>query len=87
VINLRSPTPFEEVYHTAQFNLDGGAGPNFYTRYGYLSLGGILAAGDSYKGNLYEAFAQGASKRMFEEYLRQNPPGQRKISDRPISKK
>ena len=61
VANFRSAIPFEEAYHTAQFASDGA----FYSTYGLLSIGGLLSMGDSYKGNLYEAFAQGASNQMF----------------------
>jgi len=61
VANFRSAIPFEEAYHTAQFASDGA----FYSTYGLLSVGGLLSIGDSYKGNLYEAFAQGASNQMF----------------------
>ena len=62
VANFRSAIPFEEAYHTSQFASDSG----FYSTYGLLSLGGLLSIGDSYKGNLYETFAQGASQQMFE---------------------
>lgn len=62
VANFRSPTGFEEAYHTAQFASDSG----FYSTYGILSIGGLLATGDSYNGNAYEAFAKGASRQMFE---------------------
>lgn len=64
VANFRSAVPFEEAYHTAQFASDG----SFYSTYGLLSIGGLLSTGDSYKGNLYEAFAQGASHQMFDAY-------------------
>ena len=59
---FRSPTGFEEAYHTAQFAFNR----EFYTSYGLLSLGGLLSMGDSYNGNVYEAFAKGAAKQMFE---------------------
>ncbi len=62
VANFRSPTGFEEAYHTAQFASNSG----FYFTYGILSIGGLLATGDSYNGNVYEAFAKGASQQMFE---------------------
>src|SRR5690606_37187716 len=57
VANFRSATGFEEAYHSAQFAADG----RFYTTYGILSFGGLLSTGDSYNGNLYEAFAKGAA--------------------------
>lgn len=62
VANFRSPTGFEEAYHTSQFASDS----SFYSTYGILSLGGLLSIGDSYNGNLYEAFAKGASKQMYQ---------------------
>lgn len=63
VANFRSPTGFEEAYHTAQFAMDGGAG--FYSHYGMLSVGGFLSGLGAYNGNLYEAFAKGASNQMY----------------------
>lgn len=62
VANFRSTTGFEEAYHTAQFASNRG----FYSTYGTLSLGGLLATGNSYSGNVYESFAKGAANQMFE---------------------
>jgi len=64
VANFRSAIPFEEAYHTAQFASDSA----FYSTYATLSIGGMLSMGDSYKGNAYEAFAQGASRQMLNAY-------------------
>lgn len=61
VANLRSPTGFEEVYHTAQFASEGSA---FYPSYEVNSIGGWLATGDAYNGNLYEVFAKRAASEM-----------------------
>ncbi len=63
VANFRSPAGFEEAYHTSQFASDG----SFYSTYGVLSVGGFLAKGDWYNGNLYEAFAKGWSKQMYAQ--------------------
>ena len=61
VANFRSRTGFEEVYHTSQFASEGSA---FYPSYAANSIGGWLATGDGYNGNLYEVFAKRAASEM-----------------------
>ncbi len=70
VLGFRSPVPFEEAYRTAQFASDGG--PDFYPHNILLSGGGLLFQGDKYRSNVYEAFAQGASRVMFENWKTEN---------------
>jgi RHS repeat-associated protein len=66
--NFQSDAPFEEVFHTAQFSLDGGG--QFYREYG-LSYAANVALGmglfGSYENDVEEAFAKGASKQMHSE--------------------
>jgi hypothetical protein len=66
VTSFDTDTPFEEIYHTAQFASDGGA--DFYNRYGQQSVGGFLQGIGLYDGNVYENFAKGAAKDMREAY-------------------
>lgn len=66
VTSFEKETPFEEVYHTAEFASDGGA--DFYNRYGQQSVGGFLQGFGAYNGNVYERFAKGAAKEMRESY-------------------
>jgi len=63
--NFRSAAAFEEIVHTAQFAMSGGAG--FYSNYWMLTVGGALSGEGGYYGNIDEAFAQGASRQMFDE--------------------
>ena len=66
VAGFRSPTTMEEVYHSGQFESDGGAG--FYRPYLLGTVGGWLSKADSYNGNHYEAFAKGAANEMYDAY-------------------
>ena len=68
VISFNSDTPFEEAYHSSDFASENGAG--FYRPYLLGAIGGLLTDEGYYKGDHYEAFAQGAAKRMYEDYLR-----------------
>lgn len=69
-----SKDPFEEIYHSADFAAEGGGG--FYTPYSANIVGGVIATGDGYRGNLQETFAKGAAKEMYETYrYRQRGPG------------
>ncbi|WP_347270748.1 hypothetical protein [Rhizorhabdus histidinilytica] len=70
VVQFNSPTPFEEAYHSAQFEADGGAG--FYRPYVLGIVGGILSGKGNYQGIPYEAFAHGAANEMYKTYAKRS---------------
>lgn len=66
VTSFAEDTPFEEVYHTAQFAQDGNSA--FYNKYVLSILGGIMSGLGPRDGNVQEAFAEGQAKKMLEAY-------------------
>ncbi|ATE64637.1 hypothetical protein COO09_18765 [Rhizorhabdus dicambivorans] len=66
VTSFTEYTPFEEVYHTAQFKGDSNA--RFYNSYWLSMLGGVMSGLGPRDGNVQEAFAETEGKKMFRSY-------------------
>lgn len=66
ISSFSNPTSFEEIAHTAQFNLLGSS--KFYYDYGISSVMGVISGLDNYGGNLLETSAKLYARQMYKAY-------------------